>query len=470
MSEILLYGSIGESFWSPEDSITAKSVMNQLAEIDGDVTVRISSGGGDVYAGIDIMNALKNHEGEVTVIVESLAASAASFIAVGGADKVLMRDSSEMMIHRAWTFADGNADDVRKTLDDLERQDSKLAKIYAAKAGGEVGEWLDRMSDETWYTAEEAVDAGLADGLVDAKSSQPEVANAVRRRFRFQNRAAAPPPPLESRSESAVKNQKKGDAMSVFDEIAAKVGKSPEDVEKAFTGFFNEEITVTATVDISYPEISTVAPTDKITIHPEGEVPAGVVFAAGEAPEGWTVEVDESTGVVTVTAPSGVEPGDKIDIPVTVSGADDNNPADLNVAVEVKAAASEDETDTSESPASDDVVEVPLAMYDMLAAAYEAKHEQVEANAAKAREEVVDMWIAEGRFSAALRSKAIEAMNADESAARKVWGALPKGKINRAEKGYTISKMPDTVSESSTKEDRLAEWLAKADQRANAQK
>lgn len=258
--------------------------------------------------------------------------------------------------------------------------------------------------------------------------------------------------------------------MSVFDEIAAKVGKSPEDVEKALTGFFNEEITVTATVDISYPEISTVAPTDKITIHPEGEVPAGVAFAAGEAPEGWTVEVDESTGVVTVTAPSGVEPGDKIDIPVTVSGADDDTPTELNVAVEVKAAASEDETDTSESPASDDVVEVPRAMYDMLAAAYEANHEQVEANAAKAREEVVDKWIAEGRFSAALRSKAIEAMNADESAARKVWGALPKGKINRAEKGYTISKMPDTVSESSTKEDRLAEWLAKAEQRASAQK
>lgn len=471
MSEILLYGSIGESFWSPEDSITAKSVMNQLAEIDGDVTVRISSGGGDVYEGIDIMNALKNHEGEVTVIVESLAASAASFIAVGGADKVLMRESSELMIHRAWTFVDGNADDVRKTLDDLERQDSKLAKIYAGKAGGDADEWLDRMSDETWYTAQEAVDAGLADGLVDAKSSQPEVANAVRRRFRFQNRAAAPPPPpLARRSESANHNQKKGDTVSILNQLAQELGKEPEDVEKALTGFFNEEITVTATVDISYPEISTVAPTDKITIHPEGEVPAGVAFAAGEAPEGWTVEVDESTGVVTVTAPSGVEPGDKIDIPVTVSGADDDTPTELNVAVEVKAAASEDETDTSESPASDDVVEVPRAMYDMLAAAYEANHEQVEANAAKAREEVVDKWIAEGRFSAALRSKAIEAMNADESAARKVWGALPKGKINRAEKGYTISKMPDTVSESSTKEDRLAEWLAKAEQRASAQK
>ena len=167
MNEILMYGPIGEDFWEPENSITAKSIMSHLANMTGDVTVRISSGGGDVYAGIDIMNALKNYDGgEVTVIVESLAASAASFIAVGGADRVLMRASSELMIHRAWTWAEGNADEVAKTLKDLERQDTKLANIYAAKAGGTVEEWLAAMSDETWYTADEAVTAGLADEVI----------------------------------------------------------------------------------------------------------------------------------------------------------------------------------------------------------------------------------------------------------------------------------------------------------------
>ena len=129
LNEILLYGPIGPDFWEPENAITAKSVMSQLSEISGDVTVRISSGGGDVYEGIDIMTALKNHDGKVTVIVESLAASAASFIAVGGADRVLMRPSSEMMIHRAWSLVEGNADDARKALGDLERQDNKLAAI-----------------------------------------------------------------------------------------------------------------------------------------------------------------------------------------------------------------------------------------------------------------------------------------------------------------------------------------------------
>ena len=68
MAEILLYGPIGADMWEPENAITAKKVMAELEQIDGDVTVRISSGGGDVYEGIDIMHALKNHPGKVTVL------------------------------------------------------------------------------------------------------------------------------------------------------------------------------------------------------------------------------------------------------------------------------------------------------------------------------------------------------------------------------------------------------------------
>lgn len=475
MSDIYLYGSIGESFFGLDDSITAKSVMDQLAEVDGDVTVHISSGGGDVYCGIDVMNALREHPGQVTVIVESLAASAASFIAVGGADRVLMRDSSELMIHKAWTFADGNADEIRRTLSDLDRQDMKLAKIYADKAGGSVDEWLDRMGEETWYTAQEAVDAGLADGLVEAKASQPEVANAVRRRFRFQNRAAAPPPPVASRSESAVGHNERGDTVGILNQLADELGKSPGDVKKALAGFFNEEVTVTATVDITYPEVSRVAPTGKITIHPEGDAPAGIVFTAGEAPEGWAVEVEETTGVATVTAPAMVEPGATVDIPVNVAGSEGSTPTELSVHVEVKSASEESEEPAVTPPgetepgADGDVVQVPRAYFDVLTAAYQANSEQVEEMTARKREETVDQWIAEGRFVAALRSQAIDAMATDEAAARKVWGGLPKGKINRAEKGYSASKVADTVTSESTKQDRLAGWIAKANERANAQ-
>ncbi|MDD6909467.1 MAG: Clp protease ClpP, partial [Bacteroidaceae bacterium] len=273
MTEILLYGPIGADMWEPDDSITAKSVIAQLAEIDGDVTVRISSGGGDVYEGIDIMQALRNHPGRVTVIVESLAASAASFIAVGGADEVLMRKSSEMMIHRAMTFSDGNADELSKTLADLERQDMKLASIYAEKAGGQVDDWLEAMGAETWYTSEEAVAAGLADRVVDPKPV-PEAqapAAAMRHRFKFANRAAAPPPPV-TRSESGDETTtpsdgQEGDAMSIKN-LAQELGVEPDVLREKLSGFFNETVTVSGEVEVTYPTETAIAPTERVTVEP----------------------------------------------------------------------------------------------------------------------------------------------------------------------------------------------------------
>ena len=463
MSEILLYGPIGPDFWEPENAITAKSVMAQLSEISGDVTVRISSGGGDVYEGIDIMNALKGHDGEVTVIVESLAASAASFIAVGGADKVLMRDSSEMMIHRAWTFADGNADDVRKTLDDLERQDNKLAAIYAGKAGGELQDWLDAMSAETWYTAEEAVAAGLADGIVAEKSSAPAPsASLAKRRFKFANRAAAPPPPV-TRSESGDKTTtpsdgQEGDAMSIKN-LAQELGVQPDVLREKLSGFFNEEVTVTATVDLTYPENNTVVPTGDVQVAPNEDVPAGVTFELTGAPEDWTGEVAEDTGVLKVTAPSNVEPDTEVQFTVSVNGGS-GEPVELTVPVTVKAAANTEEETTQETtsaPAApaEDTVTLDAETYAELKAAaqhgWKAMEEQKEASLVAE----VDGWIKEGRISAARRAKAIAAMKRDPEAARDIYGSNPAGTIPRAEIGYGKDAEPDETKTVRAKADKV---------------
>ena len=468
MSEILLYGPIGPDFWEPENAITAKSVMDQLAQVEGDVTVRISSGGGDVYEGIDIMNALKGHDGEVTVIVESLAASAASFIAVGGADRVLMRSSSEMMIHRAWTFADGNADDVRKTLEDLERQDNKLANIYAGKAGGEVQDWLDAMSAETWYTAEEAVAAGLSDGIVAEKSSAPEPsASLAKRRFKFANRAAAPPPPV-TRSESGDKKTTPsdgqiGDKMSILNQLAQELGKTPEDVQNALSGFFNEEVTVTATVELAYPEDATVVPTGAVDVAPVGEVPAGVVFELTGTPDGWSGEVAEDTGVLKVTAPANVEPDTEVEFTVTANGGD--APVELVVPVTVKAAANtDDEDDTEEStpgaapvaPGHEEgTVTLDAETYAELKAAaqhgWKAMEQQKEADLVAE----VDGWIKEGRISAARRAKAIAAMERDPEAARDIYGSNPAGTIPRAEIGYGKDVEPEPSKNLSARADKV---------------
>ena len=464
MNEILLYGPIGPDFWEPENAITAKAVMSQLADMEGDVTVRISSGGGDVYEGIDIMTALRNYDGEVTVIVESLAASAASFIAVGGADRVLMRGSSEMMIHRAWTFMEGNADDVRKTLDDLERQDNKLASIYAGKAGGDVQDWLDAMSAETWYTAEEAVAAGLADGIVAEKSKVPEPSSAMaKRRFKFANRAAAPPPPV-TRSESGDMTSRPsdgqiGDNMSILNQLAKELGKKPEDVQNALSGFFNEEVTVTATIDLAYPEDTTVVPTGAVEVAPVGEVPAGVVFELTSTPDDWSGEVAEDTGVLKATAPANVEPDTTVEFIVTANGGD--APVELTVPVMVKAAATDSEEETGEDPApaapvsGGDTITLDSETYAELKAAaqhgWKAMEQQKEASLVAE----VDGWIKEGRISAARRTKAIAAMKRDPEAARDIYGSNPAGTIPRAEIGYGKDVEQEPSKNLSAKADKV---------------
>ena len=458
MNEILMYGPIGEDFWEPENSITAKSIMSQLADMTGDVTVRISSGGGDVYAGIDIMNALKNYDGgEVTVIVESLAASAASFIAVGGADRVLMRASSELMIHRAWTWAEGNADEVAKTLKDLERQDTKLANIYAAKAGGTVEDWLAAMSDETWYTADEAVAAGLADEVIAEKTTAPEpAAKLARRRFKFANRAAAPPPRpvrrlgIGDEVTTTPSNGQEEDAMSILNQLAKELGKKPVDVQSALSGFFNETVQVNTEVELSYPEDTQVVPTGKATITPVGEVPSGLTFTLGEVAEGWAAEVAEDTGVITVTAPN-AEPGEQLALTVTVQSGE-GEPTELTAGVTIKAAADDEPEPTPAEPAAPgtpgelagDAVSLDRETYAELKAAAKFGWQAMERDKESKLVSEVDSWVKDGRISASLRSKAVAAMKRDPQIARDLYGSNPKDTVPRAELGYGVDDTADS--------------------------
>ena len=466
MNEILMYGPIGEDFWEPENSITAKSIMSQLADMTGDVTVRISSGGGDVYAGIDIMNALKNYDGgEVTVIVESLAASAASFIAVGGADRVLMRASSELMIHRAWTWAEGNADEVAKTLKDLERQDTKLANIYAAKAGGTVEGWLAAMSDETWYTADEAVAAGLADEVIAEKTTAPEpAAKLARRRFKFANRAAAPPPPVRrsgigDEKPTTPSNGHEGDKMTILNQLAQELGKKPEDVQRTLSGFFNETVQVNTEVEISYPEDTQVVPTGKATITPVGDVPTGLTFALGEVAEGWSAEVAEDTGVITVTAPNS-EPGEQVSLTVTVQSGE-GEPTELTAGVTIKAAADDEPESTSGEPAAPgtpgelggDTVSLDSETYAELKAAAQFGWKAMEKDKESKLVAEVDGWVKDGRISASRRAKAVAAMKRDPQMARDLYGSNPKGTIPRAELGYGVDDTADGEPDMPTRED-----------------
>lgn len=189
-AQVHIYAEIGA--WG----ITADQFCKDLSAVDAkSVDVRINSPGGDVFDGIAIHNALASHPATINVHVDGVAASIASVIAMAG-DKVTMARGSQMMIHEGHTVAVGAAADMRKQADLLDTVSDTIAGFYAERAGGTVPDWRGRMRKETWYSAEEAVQAGLADEV--AAPSRSVKATWDLSVFNFAGRAAAPAPDLVS--------------------------------------------------------------------------------------------------------------------------------------------------------------------------------------------------------------------------------------------------------------------------------
>ena len=159
---ITLRGGIGDF----DDHISANDFMNALEGHTGDLTIHLDSGGGSVTDGISIYNQMKQYDGQITVHIDSICASIATVIACG-ADKVLINSKGKYMIHRAWTAAMGNCQDFRSMADIMELMDADIAETYASKAGGTAEEWLNLMDKETWFSAEQAFEAGLVDEVVN---------------------------------------------------------------------------------------------------------------------------------------------------------------------------------------------------------------------------------------------------------------------------------------------------------------
>lgn len=132
---------------------------------DAPLTVRINSPGGDVFDGRAIANMIAQHPGPTTCIVDGLAASSASTIAVA-AQKTVMADGSMLMVHNAWIMALDNAAGLRQAADVLDKIDRQIAADYARKAKCTLDEALAWMAAETWFPADEAVTAGLADEVL----------------------------------------------------------------------------------------------------------------------------------------------------------------------------------------------------------------------------------------------------------------------------------------------------------------
>lgn len=164
-----LAGGSTEAYIYDEIGLFGVTADDFIAQIRGITTsaieLHINSPGGYVFDGISIMNALVNHRATVDVVVDGLAASAASVVAMAG-NTITMNPGSRMMIHEPWAMCSGPATDMTTTAGELDAVGADLAKLYAAKAGGTPAKWRAAMcannGDGTSYSAEEAVSAGLA--------------------------------------------------------------------------------------------------------------------------------------------------------------------------------------------------------------------------------------------------------------------------------------------------------------------
>jgi ATP-dependent Clp endopeptidase proteolytic subunit ClpP len=167
-AEIFIYGDIGESWWA--DTVTAAQFVKDIAAITAQaITIRINSFGGSVPDGVAIYNAIKRHSAQVTTVVDGVAMSIASLIAMAG-DTAEMAENAILMVHAPWTGVAGNSAAMREAADMLDQFASAMATSYAAKTGKPVPEMLALLTDgvDHYYTATEAKALGFIDAITTA--------------------------------------------------------------------------------------------------------------------------------------------------------------------------------------------------------------------------------------------------------------------------------------------------------------
>ena len=187
-SEVLIYDEIGAY------GVSAKGFLAELGALPDDAAIdlRLNSPGGSVFDAVAIYNALKRHTGEITVWIDGIAASAASYIAMAG-DTIVMPENAFLMIHDPSGRVMGTAEDMRSTAEALDKVKGSLIQGYAAKSGKSDDEIADLMAAETWLDAKDALDFGFIDRI-----AEPVKLAASFDVARFRN---APPEVVEAASE-----------------------------------------------------------------------------------------------------------------------------------------------------------------------------------------------------------------------------------------------------------------------------
>jgi ATP-dependent Clp protease protease subunit len=172
-AEILLYDEIG--WWG----VTAEEFRRELDGLSAEtIHLRINSPGGNVFDGVAMYNALREHPARIVTHIDGLAASMASMVALAG-DEVHMTGNAFFMIHDPWTISIGNAAELRKDADVLEKVGGSLEDTYRHKTGATTEQVRAWMEAETWFTADEASEAGFVDVVVTEEETDEALAAAA---------------------------------------------------------------------------------------------------------------------------------------------------------------------------------------------------------------------------------------------------------------------------------------------------
>jgi ATP-dependent Clp protease protease subunit len=219
-ADIFLYGEIVPDGWQWYESdmaaIDFKNALDALGDGVKTINLYINSPGGSVFEGVAIHNILKRHKAKVNVHVDALAASIASVIAMAG-DTIYMPKNSMLMIHNPWSWAVGNAAELRKVADDLDRIGQSVKQTYLQKAGDKLSEEkLQEMLDaETWLSADEAYEYGLCDVVLEASQAAASISGEWLMRYKNV------PQQLKKQPEIAAKTAISAEEMAIRRRIAA---------------------------------------------------------------------------------------------------------------------------------------------------------------------------------------------------------------------------------------------------------
>jgi ATP-dependent protease ClpP protease subunit len=181
--------------------VSAKDLIRDLADVNGPLELHLNSPGGEVHEGIAIYNTLMSRN-DVTVMIDGIAASIASVIAMAG-NPILIARTAQVMVHDGYAMAIGDAQDFRDQAEVLDKASNLIASVYADHTGKPVGYWREIMKAETWYDSQEAIDAGLADRFIPSSQTRHTTDHRMDDRWDIQGAYKHSPRPDSSQRRNA---------------------------------------------------------------------------------------------------------------------------------------------------------------------------------------------------------------------------------------------------------------------------